>query len=451
MKKWKNDHLISFSQAVPDFESGRMTPRDFLEQCIDRIGRSEPTVRAFVCMDLESARRSADESTARYKSGRALSAVDGCPIGIKDIIATCDLPTQMGSPIFEGWQPRYDAACVHALRTGGAVVVGKTVTTEFAIGLSRQTTNPFDAERTPGGSSSGSGAAIGAGMLPVALGTQTQSSTLRPASYCGAYGFKPTYGRFRMEGVHLLSPTSDHVGIIAADLDDVWRVASRIALSVGSAGHEFLQRAGSLPAASKPQTLLRLYTRGWDEMDAGAQSAFEGFLADVQAKDIRIIGKRQDPRIAELEALLEKRIDDALEIISFEMQWPFEDYLARHGNLLGPRIHGILDRARAMTREHYCNLLTMRRALRKQVSDVMQAVGADAVIMPASSGPAPVGLEYSGSRTFPSFATLVGFPAFSLPLLSSGGLPFGVQLFGDAGRDGDLCATAHWIDREYRH
>ncbi len=450
MEIWKNRKLLSFSEAAADFASGRSTPRELLEACIDRIGKDEAVVRAFVCMDLEAARRSADKSTQRYKRGHPLSPVDGCPIGIKDIISTHDFPTQMGSPAFKGWQSRYDAACVHALRTGGAVIVGKTVTTEFAIGLSRETTNPFDPHRTPGGSSSGSGAAVGAGMVPVALGTQTQSSTLRPASYCGAYGFKPSYGRFRMEGVHLLSPTSDHLGIIAANLDDVWRIASRIALSVGSAGHEFMQRAGPLPEASKPRGLLRLYTRGWGEMDADSRSAFDALVSDLQTRGIPIVSKDDDPKVAALEAALEKNIDSALDIIGFEMQWPFRDYLARYGGLIGSRIHGIIDRAGKMTRERYCELLNMRRALARQVSEVLEAVGADVAISPASSGPAPVGLEYAGSRTHPSFATLIGFPSFALPLLSAQGLPFGVQLFGEVGRDGDLCATAHWVDRAYR-
>ena len=128
--------------------------------------------------------------------------VDGCPIGIKDIMDTRDMPTQMGSAVYAGWQPRYDAACVQALRAGGAVIVGKTVTTAFACGATNATRNPHDLQRTPGGSSSGSGAAVGAGMLPVALGTQTQGSALRPASYCAAVGFKPTHGTLSMHGIH---------------------------------------------------------------------------------------------------------------------------------------------------------------------------------------------------------------------------------------------------------
>ena len=166
--------------------AGRDTPRDFLERCLDVIAKRDATVQAFVTLNLEGARKAADAAGKRYKAGKPLSMVDGCPVAIKDIIATADMPTQMNSPAFKGWQSGQDAACVAALRKGGAVIVGKTVTTEFAIGFSGPTTNPFDATRTPGGSSSGTAASVGAGMVPVGLGTQTQASTLRPASYCGA-------------------------------------------------------------------------------------------------------------------------------------------------------------------------------------------------------------------------------------------------------------------------
>ncbi len=445
MRAWHNPNLLSFAAATQRFAAGTFTPRDLLEQCIDNIERLEPTVGAFVIMDLEAARKSADASTARYRAGQPLSPVDGCPIGIKDIIATCDLPTQMGSPAFKGVQLLHDAACIHALRTGGAVIVGKTVTTEFAIGLARGTTNPFDPTRTPGGSSSGSGAAVGAGMLPVAIATQTQASTLRPASYCGAFGFKPTYGSFRMEGVHVMSPTSDHVGVIGANLDDIWRVASRIALSVGGSGYDFMQGAGPLPLAVQPKRLIRLYTRGWDEMDDTAKHAFEDMAESLAQKGVTLISKHTDTRVAALEESLEANIDSALEIVVYEMQWPFADYIKRYGDLIGPRIHSMIKQAQCMSRDHYTGLLAMQRNLKKQFTDLINDTQSDGVILPASSGPAPVGLDYTGSRVFASYANLVGFPAFTLPLLQAHGLPFGVQLFDVAGHDSALCARANWV------
>src|SRR4029453_10080797 len=203
-----------------DFRDGRTTPRRFLERCLETISRHDRTIKAFVTLNARSARKAADAATRRYKLARPLSPVDGCPIAIKDIIATADMPTEMNSPIYRKWRPKADAAGVMALRQAGggiggktgAVIVGKTVTTEFAIGRSGPTRNPFDTTRTPGGSSSGSAAAVACGMVPAGLGTQTQGSVLRPAAYCGVVGFKPTHGALHTGGIHLLSPTSDHLG-----------------------------------------------------------------------------------------------------------------------------------------------------------------------------------------------------------------------------------------------
>ena len=448
---WSHSTLISFDSARHDFLTGASTPREFLEKCISRIESLEPQVQAFVSIDLAAARRSADESTARYRAGRPLSMVDGCPVGVKDIIETCDFPTKMGSPAYKNYQTPHDAACVYALRSGGAIIVGKTVTTEFAIGSSRQTTNPFDVRRTPGGSSSGSAAAVGAGMLPLALATQTQASTLRPASYCGAYAFKPTLGAFRMEGVHVMSPTSDHVGLIGASLQDLWQSASRISLSVGGSGTNFLQNAEKPIVASKPQRLIRLFTRGWGEMDTAAQSVFNQMLKRLKDMDVEVLDRDSHRDIQEIETTLESCLDRALEIVIYEMQWPFLDYVERYGDLIGPRIHKMMSQARLMTKEYYLGLLEMRRDLQTKLDALINDLNANGFILPSSSGTAPVGLEYTGSRTFPSFANLVGFPAVSLPLLSEDHLPFGVQLFHLQGRDADLCGHALWVDIHCRN
>ena len=297
MKAWRNPYIISFAQAVAGFKTGKQTPRDFLERCIANIDHYESRVKAFVTLDRKAARKAADESTKRYKTGKPLSMVDGCPVGIKDIMATKDMPTQMNSPAFSGWQSGQDAACVQALRQGGAVIFGKTVTTEFAIGFSGPTTNPFDPDRTPGGSSSGTAAGVGSGMMPVGLGTQTQGSTLRPASYCGAVGFKPTIGSLNMAGIHPLSATCDHLGIIGATLEDVWRVASQISLGVGSPGYGFLNGASAtLPTPVQPTKMIRLYTRGWTEIDSNTEEAFDEVMQALAAAGVEIVSKDNDPR-----------------------------------------------------------------------------------------------------------------------------------------------------------
>jgi Asp-tRNA(Asn)/Glu-tRNA(Gln) amidotransferase A subunit family amidase len=446
MKTWRNPHIVSFAQAVADFKAGTATPRDLLERCIANVDQYEARVKAFVTLDREAARKAADESTQRYKAGKPLSMVDGCPVGIKDIMATKDMPTQMNSPAFKGWQSGQDAACVQALRQGGAIIFGKTVTTEFAVGFSGPTTNPFDPKRTPGGSSSGTAAGVGSGMMPVGLGTQTQGSTLRPASYCGAVGFKPTLGSLNTAGIHPLSATCDHLGIIGATLEDVWRVASQISLGIGSPGYGFLNGAGAtLPLAVQPQKLIRLYTRGWTEIDSKTEAAFEDVIDALTAAGVEIVSKKDNPRVAAFEDALERDVDTALDLVAYEMKWPFQDYIARYGKVIGKRIHSLIERALSMSPAEYVALLDKRRAIRAHCRELAAGVGADAYVTLASSGPAVIGLESSGSRTFIVPGSWLGFPAFSLPVMQADGLPFGLQLLGADHTDGNLCSTANWV------
>ncbi len=450
MQAWRNPYAVSFAQAAAGFTAGKQTPRDFLERCIASIDEYESRVRAFVTLDLKAARKAADAAAQRWRSGRPLSPIDGCPVAIKDIMATADMPTQMGSPAFKDWQSGQDAACVHALRRGGAVIFNKTVTTEFAIGFSGPTTNPFDPARTPGGSSSGTAAAVGAGMLPVGLGTQTQGSTLRPASYCGAVGFKPTIHALNTAGIHPLSATCDHLGIIGATLDDVWLIAAQISLGIGSPGYGFLNgAAGALPVPVKPRRLVVLHTRGWKEIDARSRQAFDAALGAFAKSGIAITTVDHEPRVQAFEDALERDIDGALDIVAYEMQWPFRDYIARYGELIGTRIHGLIKRADTMMPADYSALLATRHAIRAHCRGLLAELDADAFVTLASSGPAPVGLKESGSRSFLTPGSWLGFPAFALPLLQGDGLPFGIQLLGADHRDGELCAAARWIMREY--
>lgn len=444
-KRWHNPNAISFTSAVADFQTGRDTPRAMLERCLARINERDREVKAFVRLNAV-ARDVADAATGRYRRGAPLSMVDGCPIGIKDIMDTADMPTEMGSPAFAGWQPAYDAACVQALRAGGAVLVGKTATTAFACGGPTVTTNPFDARRTPGGSSSGSGAAVGAGMLPVALGTQTQGSILRPASYCGTVGFKPTHGVLDMRGVHPISVTHDHLGVLAGTLDDAWRIASHLSLWQGNPGQTFLSGASaSLPAPLKPRRLMRLYTRGWEqEATSATREAFELFVVSLVAAGVEVVSRERDPRIAQIEAALDDAFADrSLEITAYEMRWPYEQYVARHGKLMEPRVHERMAQARAITPHRYAELMAEKIVQKQLVTNL--SAECDGFITLSASGPAPVGLQHTGSRTFLTHATFLGLPAFSLPLLEVEGMPLGVQLIGKPHEDGQLCAMAAWL------
>ena len=441
---WKGDALIHFSVAVADFAAGRASPRDFLERCLDVIAARDGDLGAFVALNLDGARAAADASSERYRAGRELSPVDGCPIGVKDIIETADMPTQMNSPIFRGWRSGRDAACVGALRRGGAIILGKTVTTEFAAGRSGPTLNPFDSSRTPGGSSSGSAAAVAAGMVPAALGSQGGGSTIRPASYCGIYGFKPTLGALSMAGIHTVGPTHDHLGLLAGSLEDLWRVARQIsdgALTPGAAG---LAGSGSdVPPPAKPRCLVRLYTQGWEELDQDTIAAFENHIERLRSAGVTVVGREDDPDIATLERELDEGVDGRHEIMSYEMRWPFEEYVTWHGADVSEGLHQRMDQARGITTADYRRLLEKRRRMLDRFAGF--AARADGFVTLASSGPAPKGLADTGSRTFLNYWSWLGVPAFSLPLLAVGGLPVGVQLVGYAAADDRLAAHAAWI------
>ena len=439
---------VSFARVSAAFREGRATPRTFLELCLGMVKRHEKSIHAFVTLDERAARKAADAATRRYKTGRPLSPVDGCPIAVKDIIATADMPTQMNSPIYKGWRPKSDAAAVAALRQAGAVIIGKTVTTEFAIGRSGPTKNPWDTTRTPGGSSSGSAAAVASGMVPAALGTQTQGSVLRPAAYCGVVGFKPTHGALHTGGIHLLSATSDHLGVIAATVDDAWRVAAQISLQAASPGVGLLAGAAeTAPPAHQPRKLIRLFTRGWTETDASSRAAFDALVHRLKSRGIDVTSREEDGETFELEAQFEKELDGHLDLIAYEMRWPFEDYLARYGaKMVGPRIRELLERARALSPRDYETRLATRHRMQRAAAAVLARC--DGFLTLACSGPAPRGLAATGSRTFPSYASWLGLPAFSLPLLEVDGLPVGVQLIGRAGADSTLCSTAQWMTTE---
>ena len=218
---------LRFHDAVAAFASGGDSPRAYLERCLEAIAARETMVKAYATLNEDSARLAADEATARYQAGQPLSAIDGMPISIKDLLETKDMPTQMGCEAYIGHFPRNDNAAVWALRQAGAVVLGKTVTAELGGTHPGPTTNPFDPDRTPGGSSSGSAAAVAAGMVPGAIGTQVGGSIIRPAGFCGNVAFKPTQGGIN-RGERQATSMSTH-GVHANCIEDMWRTAIEIA------------------------------------------------------------------------------------------------------------------------------------------------------------------------------------------------------------------------------
>ncbi len=436
--------LLSFYDAVAKFQSGKDSPREYLERSIANIDAREADIKAFAAMDLNAARNAADASTKRYKSGSVLSLIDGMPIGIKDLYDTADLPTQLNSPLFEGMQPNFDAACVYALKRGGAVILGKTTTTEFGLGAAAPTRNPFDLERTPGGSSSGTAAAIGALMLPAGTGSQVGGSIIRPAAYCANFGFKPTFGALNRAGGRSIAPSGGHLGTHAGSLEDMWRTAKQIAAIAGpDAGHMPLLGPMTLPKARKPKCLIRMYTGGWELTDDISKNVFEELLEKLQSAGIQIIEPDSLPATAALEASFKAVYPHAAKILGYEMRWPVREYCNKDASKVSEIIQQRLAIGESMTAEDYQLALAFKAKLTTQVATVSSL--ADGFISLASPGPAPLGISSTGNPVYQVPTSVCGMPTMTLPLLASQGLPLGLQIGGFNGGDSTLAAYAAWL------
>lgn len=430
------------------FLSGEQTPRDLLEACIARIEAAEPVVKAFVHLDLDAARAAADASSRRYRDGQPCSPIDGIPLGVKDIIDTRDMPTQMNSPLFAGHRPRADAACVRAVRDGGAVLLGKTVTTEFAIGASGATTNPWNPLHTPGGSSSGSAAGAAAGMFSVGFATQTQGSTIRPASYCGVVGYKPTLDCLSTGGVHPLSRSHDHLGFIGQTVDSVWQLARWVGEHAAAEDSNGLGGPlGGAPEPLAPGRLAVLRTAGFDTLEPAAASAFESLLDQLRRAGMTLTEPADDPLLADLVERLDALDDASLRMVAFDMRWPYRDYLDAAPTQLGPRLHELMALADSMSQADYCLLRAVRQDLRARVAELGRSH--DALLLPAASGPAPSGFVHTGPRTLLVYMTWLGLPTFSLPVMRVAGMPFGLQFCGFAGADFTTARHAAWIEQQF--
>ena len=435
--------MTSYAALSAGFGEGIGSPRALLEACLATIAAREPVVRAFAHLAPESARAAADASTVRWREGSPLSAIDGMPIALKDILETADMPTGFGSPIFAGKQGGRDSAVAYALRRAGAVIVGKAVTTEFADMVAGPTTNPHDPTRTPGGSSSGSAAAVGAGMVPVAIGSQVGGSILRPASFCGVVGFKPTFGAINRGGIS--DQFSQNVlGTLSATLEDGWAVCHAIASIVGGdpGFAPFVGGAQPMPAR-KPATLAVLQTAGWAVAEPGAIEAFEGFLRRLSDDGVRLIDRTTSGRVALLEEAIAEAGAVSQAINHWEKAWPMGELETRHGEGLSAHLREGIAAGRRTTMEEYRVLLHRRDLMRERL--VLLADEADACIMLSAPGVAPVGIGFTGNSIFNVPASALRCPAISLPLLRLGGLPLGVQLLGQPLGERALSGVAGFV------
>lgn len=436
--------LRTYVSLSRDLRSGTVTPRTYLEDCLDRIAKNEPRIGAFVAINAEVARKAADASSARWRDGKPLSAIDGMPIAVKDVIETVDMPTGQGSPMWEGTSTRRDSAAVRALREAGGIILGKTTTTEFAATHPwHKTQNPLDGTRTPGGSSSGSAAAVGSGMVPVGLGTQVVGSILRPSSFCGCIGYKPSVGGVNRSGSY------DHFsqscqGAIGATIADVWATITTItARTGGDPGNVGVSGAVNFAGPAKPQRLAILETGGWGATTEGARQTFAAARDRLAAAGIELRSRADDP---DLEAA-EQHLTDALpltqSINAFEGRWPLNTYAALDQGKLSPPALDRLKTANAMTQRDYAELLKRRAASRAAYAKAASRY--DAFVTLGACGAAPKGLGSTGNTVMNVAASLLGCPAITLPLLADESLPLGLQLMGSVDLDAALFDTAVWV------
>ncbi|MBL6082010.1 amidase [Belnapia sp. T18] len=442
---------LTFHDAVPRFQDGSDTPRAYLERCLEVIAAREPVVRAWVTLNEAGARAAADAATARYKAGRALSTIDGMPIGIKDILQTKDMPTEQGTALFKGVQTKTDSASVLALRQAGAIILGKTVTTELGMSHPGPTTNPFNPDHTPGGSSSGSAAVIGAGMVPAALGTQVVGSIIRPAGFCANTAIKPSFGAIHRG--ERLGFSQSHIGVHAGDLIDMWSVLYEMGLrSGGDPGEPGLYGEAALRPPTKPGRLIVMEAEGWAMTDPATAGAFDRLLGQLRDVGVTILRRGDNPLIENFERAIGDSLAICRDVCGYELRWTLENLVERFGTGLSESMMSRLDLARGMTIEDYRLVLMQRETARRAFA----AIGhlADGLISLSSVGPAPLmenkvkdsGVTHTtGLPAYNAATSVLGSPAITLPLLAVGGLPVGIQLIGQRHTDAALAGLARWV------
>ncbi len=418
----------ALARAVAD---GETTAEAAAAACLATIRADEPRVQAWHHLDAEAALERARAADRRRRAGRPRGPLDGVPVGVKDIFDTADMPTENGTPHHAGRRPARDATAVALLRRAGAVILGKTVTTELAVYAPGKTRNPHDPGRSPGGSSSGSAAAVAAGMVPLALGTQTNGSVIRPASYCGVFGYKPSFGLISRAGVLAQSAPLDHVGLFARRLDDLALAAGPLMAWDGADPGLSPDWPPTLDAraAEAPPKLALARTDAWEQADADLRAAFDGLAGRLGIPELDL-----GPEFA-----------GAWEVHRTIMEADLaRSFAAEYAKGVSPQLSAMIERGQAVSPEAYAAAVAEQRRLTALVSERLAPF--DAVLTPATTGQAPIGLASTGSPVFCTLWTLTGAPALSLPVLTGAdGLPIGVQAVAAPGDDARLFRAAAWV------
>jgi len=435
-----NLHLLPASEAARLIRDGVISSKQFVEACLARIREVDGQVQAWTFLDPDHALARARAADEWRLQGRPTGLLHGVPVGVKDIFDTADMPTEHGSVLYAGRTPSRDAAVIAMLRAAGAVIMGKTVTTEFAYFSPGKTRNPHNPEHTPGGSSSGSAAAVAAEMVPLALGSQTNGSTIRPAAYCGVIGFKPTHGMISRQGILALSRTLDHVGLFARSIDDIALLAAQL---VGYDEHDpdtrprgripFVEVAAEEPPL--PPMFAFVKTPHWERADEDTKKGFAELIGQLgeQVEEIELLPSAIDAWE------LHRTIMEAEMAANLEREWE------KGRDRLSEQLRAQLERGRNVRAIDYQRARSRIAPIHEGFVELFEQ-RYDAILTPAAAGSAPEGLDSTGDPAFCTLWTLCGMPAISLPLLqSANGLPIGVQLVGPRNGDARLLRTARWL------
>ena len=417
---------ISASDAAAAIAAGKLSSEALVAACLERISQREEAVRAWAYIDRERARaqaRQRDRETPR-------SRLHGIPVGVKDVIDTADMPTEYGSPIYRGHRPACDAACVAQVRELGGVVLGKTVSTEFATRHPNKTRNPHNLGHTPGGSSSGSAAAVADCMVPIAFGTQTSSSIIRPAAFCGVIGYKPTFNLVNRAGLKFLAESLDTLGTLTRSVPDAALIVEELS---------------GMPATSFeviPTLRPRIgfcRTPYWAEADAPSQAALETAARTLAAAGAKITE-------VELPAEFARLAQTQIEISSYEFFRALTHERTRFPQLISASLTARIAAGGKVTRVQYEQGLVLAERCRKRIADTFRDF--DVLLAPSAPGEAPRGLEATGDPIFGLMWTLLLLPCLTLPCgKGPNGLPLGAQVIGRHGGDGALFVAAEWVRR----
>lgn len=430
---------LSARQVAQGIRDGLFSSEDVVRACLAQIEAREAEVQAWAHLDVEHALTQARNADRHRTEGKPIGPLHGVPVGIKDIIDTRDLPTEDGTPLHSGRAPWHDAKVVDALRAAGAIILGKTVTTEMATMHPGKTRNPHNPEHTPGGSSSGSAAAVAAGMVPLAVGTQTNGSVIRPAAFCGVFGFKPTRGTISGRGILRQSALLDQAGVFARTVEDLAMIGE-----VVSAYDEYepgMRPRGTMPllrvCEEEPPltpTLAFVRTPWWDELEADAR---EGFSELIEHLTERIAEFELPPSAVQV-------LDWHRTVMEADIAASYESDYDKGKAQMSAGLCAQIERGRAVTVVEYRRAEARIEPITEAIDEVFDRF--DAIITPAAHGPAPQGLASTGDPKFCTLWTFCGMPAINLPLLTaSNGLPVGVQLVGRVGDDARLLRTARWL------